>query len=388
MPTHTALSGAFGSGPRSGAHHCQPSRAGLEPALQWRRDFRRHRGATTGRRVHCAASPHRPRRLRPSGKRGARAPRAGTSGLIRHRRHLAESPEMPTLTGQQELPQLEPPAARRQHRAHPPRPGTPRSADRPRGSAAPVHGVQPLPPAPASTRSSPAISWQISPSRLPRSSTTFPANPARFRSYQALKPSRGAGPAARASMFGRSVRTGGAATGGQAHRPVPAGGGAAALDRPAPWLENLLHLQGGHLDRVSRDGGEATLSILRRFAGHGTAVWALKEPWTQTAVPRMRSCSRRFTRGWLPRSPGVVRSGPGSAWNDASARACRSVGSRARRTRSRGSTAGTWPAGSVNGRQRDRGLGVSRIRMFSSRASLLSVPCARKSPSARKTTGH
>jgi DNA invertase Pin-like site-specific DNA recombinase len=41
------------------------------------------------------------------------------------------------------------------------------------------------------------------------------------------------------------------------------------------------------LDRVSREGVEATLAILRRFAGHGTAVWSLKEPWTETADPRM-----------------------------------------------------------------------------------------------------
>jgi len=64
VPAHTALSVAFGSGPRSGAHHCQPPRAGLEPALQWRRDLRRHRGATTGRCIHCAAPPHRRRRPR------------------------------------------------------------------------------------------------------------------------------------------------------------------------------------------------------------------------------------------------------------------------------------------------------------------------------------
>ena len=30
MPAHTDLSGVFGPGPRSGAHHCQPPRAGLE----------------------------------------------------------------------------------------------------------------------------------------------------------------------------------------------------------------------------------------------------------------------------------------------------------------------------------------------------------------------
>jgi len=41
------------------------------------------------------------------------------------------------------------------------------------------------------------------------------------------------------------------------------------------------------LDRVSREGVEATLAILRRLAGHGAAVWSLKEPWTETADPRM-----------------------------------------------------------------------------------------------------
>lgn len=41
------------------------------------------------------------------------------------------------------------------------------------------------------------------------------------------------------------------------------------------------------LDRVSREGVEATLGTLRRFASHGTAVWSLKEPWTETADPRM-----------------------------------------------------------------------------------------------------
>ncbi len=31
----------------------------------------------------------------------------------------------------------------------------------------------------------------------------------------------------------------------------------------------------------------ATLAILRQFVGHGTAVWSLKEPWTEAADPRM-----------------------------------------------------------------------------------------------------
>lgn len=41
------------------------------------------------------------------------------------------------------------------------------------------------------------------------------------------------------------------------------------------------------LDRLSREGVEATLSLLRRFSGHGVAVWSLREPWTETADPRM-----------------------------------------------------------------------------------------------------
>jgi len=32
------------------------------------------------------------------------------------------------------------------------------------------------------------ISWLISPPELPESSAALPANPAKFRSYQALKP--------------------------------------------------------------------------------------------------------------------------------------------------------------------------------------------------------
>jgi putative DNA-invertase from lambdoid prophage Rac len=35
-----------------------------------------------------------------------------------------------------------------------------------------------------------------------------------------------------------------------------------------------------------REGVEATLAILRS-TGHGTAVGSLKEPWTETADPRM-----------------------------------------------------------------------------------------------------
>lgn len=41
------------------------------------------------------------------------------------------------------------------------------------------------------------------------------------------------------------------------------------------------------LDRVSREGVEATLAILRRFREQGVMVWSLKESWTETSDPRM-----------------------------------------------------------------------------------------------------
>jgi DNA invertase Pin-like site-specific DNA recombinase len=41
------------------------------------------------------------------------------------------------------------------------------------------------------------------------------------------------------------------------------------------------------LDRISREGVEATLSLLRRFREQGVMVWSLKESWTETSDPRM-----------------------------------------------------------------------------------------------------
>ena len=41
------------------------------------------------------------------------------------------------------------------------------------------------------------------------------------------------------------------------------------------------------LDRVCREGVEQTLGIMRRFSEQGVAVWSLREPWTETADPRM-----------------------------------------------------------------------------------------------------
>jgi putative DNA-invertase from lambdoid prophage Rac len=41
------------------------------------------------------------------------------------------------------------------------------------------------------------------------------------------------------------------------------------------------------LDRMSREGVEATLALLRRFREDGVMVWSLNEPWTETSDPRM-----------------------------------------------------------------------------------------------------
>jgi len=42
------------------------------------------------------------------------------------------------------------------------------------------------------------------------------------------------------------------------------------------------------LDRLSREGIEATLSIMRRFSVEGVPVWSLKESWTETSDPHVR----------------------------------------------------------------------------------------------------
>src|SRR5690348_11365482 len=41
------------------------------------------------------------------------------------------------------------------------------------------------------------------------------------------------------------------------------------------------------LDRLSREGVEATLSILRKFRQRGVPVISLQEPWTDTADPHL-----------------------------------------------------------------------------------------------------
>lgn len=41
------------------------------------------------------------------------------------------------------------------------------------------------------------------------------------------------------------------------------------------------------LDRLDREGVESTLGLLRRFHEAGAPVWSLREPWTETADPRL-----------------------------------------------------------------------------------------------------
>jgi DNA invertase Pin-like site-specific DNA recombinase len=41
------------------------------------------------------------------------------------------------------------------------------------------------------------------------------------------------------------------------------------------------------LGRLSREGVEATLGLLRRFREHGAMVWSLRGSWTETSDPRM-----------------------------------------------------------------------------------------------------
>jgi putative DNA-invertase from lambdoid prophage Rac len=41
------------------------------------------------------------------------------------------------------------------------------------------------------------------------------------------------------------------------------------------------------LDRLSREGVEATLTLLRQFRERGVLVWSLQESWTETSDPRM-----------------------------------------------------------------------------------------------------
>ena len=121
------------------------------------------------------------------------------------------------------------------------------------------------------------------------------------------------------------------------------------------------------LDRVSREGVGATLAILRRFAGHGTPVWSLKEPWTETADPRMAELLASLY-AWMAAEESRRRSERTRAGLERRKREGLPVaGSRARRIRSRGAAVGTWPDGSENGpQQAEAGLSSPRAAFVQS----------------------
>ena len=97
------------------------------------------------------------------------------------------------------------------------------------------------------------------------------------------------------------------------------------------------------LDRVSPGGVEATLAILRRFAGHGAAVWSLKEPRTETADPRMAGLLASLYAGMAAEGSRRCRSGPRPGRSAVSRRACRPAAGRD--IRSRDAAMDTWRRG-------------------------------------------
>ena len=61
------------------------------------------------------------------------------------------------------------------------------------------------------------------------------------------------------------------------------------------------------LDRLSRLGGEDTLSVLRRFAEYGTDVWSHEEDWLRTSSPDMRELLTGIF-GWMAKQESARRS--------------------------------------------------------------------------------
>jgi putative DNA-invertase from lambdoid prophage Rac len=61
------------------------------------------------------------------------------------------------------------------------------------------------------------------------------------------------------------------------------------------------------LDRLSREGVEATLGLLRRFHAAGAPVWSLREPWTETADPSMAELLAAIY-AWMARAESARRS--------------------------------------------------------------------------------
>ena len=61
------------------------------------------------------------------------------------------------------------------------------------------------------------------------------------------------------------------------------------------------------LDRLSREGIEVTLRIMRQFADRGVAVWSLRESWTETSDPHVRELVAAIM-AWVARMESQRRS--------------------------------------------------------------------------------
>jgi putative DNA-invertase from lambdoid prophage Rac len=61
------------------------------------------------------------------------------------------------------------------------------------------------------------------------------------------------------------------------------------------------------LDRLSREGIEATLRAMRQFADRGVPVWSLRESWTETSDPHVRELIAAIM-AWVARMESERRS--------------------------------------------------------------------------------
>jgi hypothetical protein len=103
------------------------------------------------------------------------------------------------------------------------------------------------------------------------------------------------------------------------------------------------------LDRISREGVEATLGILRKFRQHGVPVISRQEPWTDTADPHLAELLSSIF-AWM--AGAASGSGPGSRARRLPANT--SVARKVRRISSRVVALATSPGGSTSGRRAPR----------------------------------
>jgi DNA invertase Pin-like site-specific DNA recombinase len=61
------------------------------------------------------------------------------------------------------------------------------------------------------------------------------------------------------------------------------------------------------LDRLSREGIEATLRAMRQFSDRGVPVWSLRESWTETSDPHVRELIAAIM-AWVARMESERRS--------------------------------------------------------------------------------